>query len=112
MNTVKWTALDEATGAQYGRYDDEASARAEAARRTKLSQHAHTARQAEVQPDELHFKAATCSVCATPMPAVDNIVQRGENNLVCASLDCRRESATRVAPGAFAWFSPLTGHRR
>jgi hypothetical protein len=43
---------------------------------------------------------------------VDNIVQRGENNLVCASLDCRRESATRVAPGAFAWFSPLTGHRR
>jgi hypothetical protein len=112
MVNWKWTALDEATGRQFGRYEDEATASAEAVRRTTLSRHRHTARQAELRADERHLVVATCSICQKALPDVDNIVVMGEEMVVCPSVDCRREAATRVDPGAIAFFMPLNATNR
>jgi len=99
---TKWTALDETMSCQFGRYDDEGTARQEAGRRAGVSRHAHTAARVEVRKDERHLQDATCGICGQPVPELDDIVLRGGDILACANKECRRAATAKVPAGHVA----------
>ena len=110
MTTRKWTALDETLSCQFGRYDDEATARREAERRTSVTRHVHTVLRVEVRKDETHLTKASCEICREAVPALDDIVLRTGDVLACANKDCRR-AATAKVPAGFVVVHTIAGRR-
>jgi len=91
---TKWTALDETISCQFGRYDDESTARLEAERRARVTRHVHTVVRVEVRKDERRLTTASCEICHQAVPALDDIVLRVGDILACANKDCRRAATT------------------
>jgi hypothetical protein len=98
----KWTALDETMSCQFGRYDDESTARKEAQRRAGFSRHAYRAVQVEVRKDERRLPKASCEICGQAVPELDDIILRTLDILACANKDCRRAATTKVPAGHVA----------
>jgi hypothetical protein len=99
---MKWTALDETMSCQFGRYDDEDTARLEAQHRATATRHAHTAVRVEVREGERLLTKASCEICHQAVPALDDIVLRVGDILACANKDCRRAATTKVSAGHVA----------
>jgi hypothetical protein len=100
--STKWTALDETMSCQFGRYDDESTARQEAQRRAGTLLHAYTAVRVEVRNDERHIPKASCEICGQSVPDLDDIILRAGDILACANKDCRRAATTKVQAGNVA----------
>ena len=95
---------------QFGRYDDQDTARLEAERRAGITRHVHTAVKVEVREDERHLTKASCEICHQAVPALDDIVLRVGDVLACANKDCRRAATTKVSAGHVA-VSPTAAGR-
>lgn len=102
---MKWTVLDETISCQFGRHDDEGTARLEAERRTNVTRHAHTVIQVEVRKDERRLTKASCEICHEPVPTLDDIVLRLGDVLSCANKDCRRAATAKVPAGSVAVYA-------
>ena len=100
-----WTVLDETLSYQFGRYDDEGTARLEAERRAGIARHLHTVLRVEVRKDERRLTKATCEICHDAVPALDDIVLRVGDILACANKDCRRAATTKVPAGHVAVYA-------
>lgn len=87
---------------QFGRYDDEGSARLEAERRANVTRHVHTAVKVEVREDERRLTKASCEICHQAVPSLDDIVLRVGDILACANRDCRRAATAKVPAGHVA----------
>ncbi len=74
LKTWAWTALNEETGLQYGRFRTEAEATDEANRRTGATQNVHRARKAMITPGERVASEARCDRCQERRPGDDGLV--------------------------------------
>lgn len=74
MKEWAWTALNEATGHQFGRFRTEQEAQAEANRRTRKTRNQHTARQATIRRGERVVAEVACTRCGARWPDADGLV--------------------------------------
>ncbi len=82
MRTWAWTALNSATGYQFGRFRTESEAREEARRRTK-DRNVYRARQANMTPGGRLVSDCRCDRCKERRPEADGIVLLAGDKLLC-----------------------------
>ena len=74
MKDWAWTALNEATGFQYGRFATEQEADAEAVRLTQRTRNRHRAQRAVMQRGERLIAEVHCGECGDRLPDADGVV--------------------------------------
>src|SRR5262245_61735714 len=95
---LTWTALNEETSYQFGRFDAEDDAAAEAAARTTRTGVPHHARRTHRRHDERMLEEARCGQCGCRLPEVDGVVVYGDEALLCSRDDCYAAAARARHP--------------